>query len=276
MRYPRFAPFSALCIIVACNVPVSKAQLADDLAQGIRTYGSNSSGAQTALTQYNYDENVRTSSGVSSSQQFDLAPPAGNFRGNNTSKLRWLNTGTLTCPNGQSGGSGANLIGTMAYFDDGMLYTSVEPRKNTTSFTYCLTYWGAYPTTVTNALNQGTNSTHNFNTGLLTSTTDANNKTTNYSYDSMWRLASVNYPDGRQETITSQPTIPHFLRGTTVRLMVNSFCSTTIRRNLQDSSYWGASDYETQIMSGCRISDGSECHSHHRSGGPSNHENQVR
>jgi RHS repeat-associated protein len=157
------------------------------------------SGTQLSLTQYNYDESTRASSGLSSANQWDSAPSSGTFRGNNTSLYRWLNSGTFSCPNGHSGGSGGNLISTKTYFDNGMLNTSADPCSNATTYAYNLTYWGALPTTITNALGQATNNTYDFSTGLLASTTDPNNLTTNYNivpYDSMWRLRQVNHPDG--------------------------------------------------------------------------------
>jgi len=163
-------------------------------------------GNQTSLTQYNYDETSRASSGLTSSYQFDSAPPAGTYRGNNTSAYHWLNSGTFTCPNGHSGGSGGYLIGKTAFFDDGMLNTFADPCSNTITYAYSLTYWGALATSITNALNQGTTKTYDFNTSSLASTTDPNNLTTSYSYDSMWRLSHVNRPDGGLDTITHQET----------------------------------------------------------------------
>jgi conjugative relaxase-like TrwC/TraI family protein len=151
------------------------------------------SGNQLSLTQYNYDENTPALSGLTSSYQW--FKPSGTYRGNNTSTLRWLNSGTFTCPNGNSGGSNGYLISKKTYFDDGMLNTSADPCGNTTTYAYSLYYWGALATSVTNALSQVTTNTYDFNTSLLASTTDPNTLTTSYSYDSMWRLAQVSYPD---------------------------------------------------------------------------------
>jgi len=175
----------------------------------------NGSGTKMSLTQYNYDENTPASSGLTSAYQFSSSPPAGTYRGNNTSILRWLNSGTFSCPNGNSGGSNSYLTSKKTYFNDGMLNTSADPCGNTTTYAYNLTYWGALPTTVTNALGQATTNTYDFNTSLLASTTDPNNLTTTYCsstfcYDSMWRITEVSHPDGGLDTITHQEVTPPF------------------------------------------------------------------
>lgn len=171
------------------------------------TQVQNGAGTQMSLTKYNYDETAPASSGLTSANQWDTAPPSGTYRGNNTSVYRWLSpSGTFTCPSGHSGGSGGYLISNKTYFDDGMLNTSADPCGNATTYAYSATYWGALPTTVSNALNQSTTNVYDFNTGLLTSTTDPNNLQTTYSYDSMLRLSQVNRPDGGQDTITHQET----------------------------------------------------------------------
>src|SRR4029077_9635584 len=130
--------------------------------------------------QYNYDESPLGSSGLSSSNQWTSAPPGGAYRGNNTSLYRWLNPGTLTCPNGNSGGSGSNVISRMTYYDGGMLHTSVAPCGNITSYTYSGNYWYAYPTNISNALNQSTSYVYDYNTGLVASVTDPHNHTSTY------------------------------------------------------------------------------------------------
>jgi hypothetical protein len=148
-------------------------------------------GTQLALTQLNYDESAPSASGLTSTQQFDSAPPAGAHRGNVTSRYRWLNSGTLTCPGGGSGGTGSNLIERMTYFDSGMLATSADPCGHADSYAYSLTYWGALSTTVTNALAQSTTNTYDFDTDLLLSTTDPNLLQTTYNYDEMWRPLQI-------------------------------------------------------------------------------------
>ena len=73
-------------------------------------------------------------------------------------------------------------------------------------YAYSSTYAGSLPTAITNALNQTSNYGYDFNTGLLTSAEDPNNLTTTYTYDNMWRLASVSYPDGGSAVITREET----------------------------------------------------------------------
>ncbi len=164
----------------------------------------NGAGAQMANTQYGYDESSLGNSGVGTSEQHSSAPPAGTFRGNQTSVARWLNSGTLTCQNGHSAGTGSSVTSKVTYFDTGTVQTSADPCGNTTTFAYSNTYWGAYPTTVTNPLSQVTSHAFDFNTGLVTSTTDPNNLVTSYTYDAMWRPAGVTRPDGGSDTINRQ------------------------------------------------------------------------
>jgi RHS repeat-associated protein len=190
---------------MALNGPNASSYLANNLLSLPYTVQIlNGSGTQYASTRYGYDESSLGSSGVGSTEQHDTAPPTGTYRGNQTSTLRWLNSGTLTCQNGHSAGTGSNVTSKITYFDTGTVQSSSDPCGNTTSFLYSNNYWGAYPTTVTNALSQVTGHTYDFNTGLLTSTTDPNNLVTSYGYDSMWRIASVANPDGGGESINRQ------------------------------------------------------------------------
>jgi RHS repeat-associated protein len=186
----------------------------------------NGGGTQVSLTQYKYDETARASSSLTSSYQFDTAPPSGNYRGNKTSVLRWLNSGTFTCPSGTSGGSSGNLISKKTYFDDGMLNTTADPCANTTTYAYSLTYWGALPTTITNSLSQKTTNVYDFNTGLLTSSTDPNTLVTSHTYDSLWRPLQTTHPDSSLDT----DTVAHQEASTpftaTVTSMINTAQST--------------------------------------------------
>ncbi|MCI0720192.1 MAG: hypothetical protein L0338_14665 [Acidobacteria bacterium] len=68
----------------------------------------------------------------------------------------------------------------------------------------------AYPDSVTDGPPTGTqlttSFTYNFNTGLLSSTTDPNNKTTSLSYDTLRRLTAVTRPDNQQITTSYDDT----------------------------------------------------------------------
>lgn len=144
-------------------------------------------GTQRAYTTYSYDGSSLISSGITT--QHNSAPPNGNTRGNLTSVARWLNT------------TGAYLTSTNTYFDTGMVNVAKDPKLNPTTYAYSSTYVGAFPTTITNALNQFATSTYDFNTGLLNSTTDPNNQTTSYQYDQMLRTTEIDRPDGGQTTL---------------------------------------------------------------------------
>jgi RHS repeat-associated protein len=146
------------------------------------------SGNRIAETDYTYDEPAYlTSSGITT--QHGAAPAA--VRGNPTTVSRWLNTGSP-------------VVSHTNWYDTGKIYQSIDPLGHATTFAYSGTFLGAYPTTVTNALGQFYTQNFDFSTGLVTSKTDLNSLVTSYTYDSMWRLASVTRPDGGGDTITHQ------------------------------------------------------------------------
>jgi RHS repeat-associated protein len=146
-------------------------------------------GTQRAYTTYSYDQTALATSSVPSTLH-DLTPPDGTYRGNQTSVSRWLNT------------TGGSLTSTKTFFDTGEVNIAKDPKNNLTTYAYSLTYEGAYPTTITNALNQATTNVYDFNTGLLTSTTDPNSQPTTYSYDpETLRKTQTTYPDGGQTNI---------------------------------------------------------------------------
>ena len=168
-------------------------------------------GAQRAYTFYLYDQYALGSSGIGSSQQHDTNPPDGTYRGNQTSVDRWLNGSTVATTKCNISVSNGYLVSYATFYDTGTVNTAVDScgssatdTTHMTTYAYSGTYVGAYPTTITNPLSQQTNHTYDFNTGLLASTTDANSQTTSFTYDNMWRIASVTYPDGGSATITHQ------------------------------------------------------------------------
>ncbi len=162
----------------------------------------NGGGIKCAETDYFYDDAARlVSSGVS--QQHVAAPSS--VRGNLIHTTQQLSS--TPC---QASASWTPLNSYRDVYDTGVLQQSIDPLGHTTTYAYSGTYYGAYPTTVTNALNQSTTYTYDFNTGLITSIKDPNNQVNNqvttYAYDVMERVASVQHPDGGQATISNQET----------------------------------------------------------------------
>jgi RHS repeat-associated protein len=160
-------------------------------------------GNQVAQTTYGYDEYSLNPSGAST--QFNTAPANGSFRGNQTSVHRWLNGTTATTTNCNVSVSNGYVVSYTHYNDSGTLYTSTDAcassptdPNHTTTFGYSSTFAYAYPTSVTNPLQQIASTNYDFNTGLVTATTDVNGQTTTTSYDQYWRPAEVDYPDQGQ------------------------------------------------------------------------------
>jgi YD repeat-containing protein len=171
----------------------------------------NGSGYKCAETDYAYDDPAKlTPSGVT--EQHVAAP--NSVRGNLSSTTQQLSP--TPC---QSNASWTPITSYHNVYDTGEPYQSIDPLGHTTTYAYSPTYYGAYPTTVTNALNQSTAHVYDFNTGLLTSTTDPNSLTTSYSHDNMLRLIQSIHPDGGQETITYQESAYPFT--TTVSTPIN-------------------------------------------------------
>jgi RHS repeat-associated protein len=154
--------------------------------------GASASGAcgangAIACTSYGYDETTLGSSGITT--QHDSAPPAGTYRGNQTSVNRWLNLGNKL------------LTAKRVFYDTGTVETSTDPSGNTTTYTYdASTLAGAF-VTKTQAPDTNSPVTHHitqdwfdFNTGLKTSHTDENSNPTTYSYDDMLRIETITPP----------------------------------------------------------------------------------
>ncbi len=166
------------------------------------------SGNQEKLTNFGYDESGVVSSGA----QTGLVAPPGS-RGNVTSISRWLNTtnsyakttytyydtgnvasmtdpcGNTTCSD-MPGASGANHTTTYSYTDNFASGTGTAPGQT-----------NAFLTTVTDP-NTGVAHAETFTwgyaDGLLRSSNDQNQRTTNYQYDTIARLTQVSFPDGGQ------------------------------------------------------------------------------
>jgi YD repeat-containing protein len=61
---------------------------------------------------------------------------------------------------------------TYSYFSTGMLQQQTDAKNHSTTFEYDPAFAGAYVTKVTNALNQSTQMSYDFNSGLLTNVKD--------------------------------------------------------------------------------------------------------
>lgn len=150
-------------------------------------------------TDYTYDDSVDSYPG--SLIQHTTAPFS--VRGNLTTVTRQL----FSTPCSSTTPSKTPLTTTQHMYDTGMLHSFTDPLSNPTTYAYASTYYGAYPTTVTNAKSQNTTYAYDFNSGTVTSITDPNGpgpsghgKT--YSYDCMLRPEEIDYPDGGQQTVT--------------------------------------------------------------------------
>jgi RHS repeat-associated protein len=145
--------------------------------------------SQKAYTQYGHDETATITSGMGAAQNLDLAVWTGTRRGNTTSVNRWRNLPSVK-----------TLSSTTTYYDTGMPSVAKDPLLNPTTYFYSSTFQDAYLTQVQNALNQSTYRNYEYNTGLLTSTTDPNGQITTASYDADWRPANVTRPTGGGQT----------------------------------------------------------------------------
>jgi RHS repeat-associated protein len=208
-----------------------------DLPASVKVAG----GTQTAYTTYMYDEGSVVPSGIGMSEQH-VTPP-GTVRGNQTSVHRQLNNGSTvavgSCP---AVGSGGYLVTNVTFFDTGVANVSKDPCLNDTTYAYSGAYYGAYVTGITNALGQSTTRAYDLNTGLITATSDLNTRTTYFGYDSMWRLASMNHPDGGSTTIAHQESSPPYSETVTKKL--------TSAQNLVTTTFFDGAGrpYQTELL----------------------------
>ena len=155
---------------------------------------TDASNATVESTSYGYDEaNSLVPSGITT--QHNNTPATGSHRGNLSSVSRWLNT------------TGGSLVSIEKTFDTGESNQSIDPLGHTVTHTYDVAYLGGYLTQTCDALNHCVSGTYDLNTGLQTSLTDENASyqasgntpgdpahTTNYSYDSTFRITDVLLP----------------------------------------------------------------------------------
>jgi RHS repeat-associated protein len=188
-----------------------------------------SNGNRMAETDSIYDESqYLTASNIST--QHGAAPNPAPVCGNLTTISHWLNT------------NNSFISSHTNWYDTGEIFKTIDPLGHTTTHSYDSAYAGAYATKTCNALSQCFSGTYDFNTGLLTSFTDANASvqasgttpgdpahTSNYSYDFMERLTSGTLPaDGsgnRPQTTFNypNPTTVERLRKITTTLTDDTF-----------------------------------------------------
>jgi RHS repeat-associated protein len=149
-------------------------------------------GNRVAETDYAYDESQYLTAANITTQH--IAPPNA-VRGNLTTVSRWLNP------------SNTMISSHTNWYDTGEVYQQIDPLGNTTTHSYDSAYAGAYSTQTSDALGHVVSGTYDFNTGLLTSFTNANATTqasgntpgdsahtSNYVYDFMSRMTSATLP----------------------------------------------------------------------------------
>jgi RHS repeat-associated protein len=167
--------------------------------------------AQTQLEYDNYTSGIAASGAVQHDSAYNTS---FTVRGNTTATQRWRNT------------DAAWLTTRNQYDNAGNILSSTDPGNHRTTFgyadswgdTHCVPTGGnaaAYLTSTTNALSQISQSTFNSCTGTTASTTDANNNTTNLSYnDPMDRLAQTLFPPdtsgnrGSTSTVYNEAALP--------------------------------------------------------------------
>ncbi len=142
-------------------------------------------GTLVAKTVTNYDETNSLSAANISTQHGSALQTA---LGHPSSVQRWQSTSS-------------SPMSHTAWYDTGVPFTYTDPNGNLTTFSYAGQYAGALLTGSVNALNQTTQIGYDSSTGLQSSITDPNNQSTNFTFDNMWRVRSVSYPDGGQTTI---------------------------------------------------------------------------
>jgi RHS repeat-associated protein len=171
-----------------------------DLPLSQKVYSGACTGTLIAEKTYGYDENtLQSSPGTDSSGYLKVPPSTVGLRGNQTS-INHL----------QLQPTGPTISSLSSYYDTGKLYTATDPNQHTTTYTYDPSYFGVYLTKTqmpsTNSVTHVVSGTYDFNQGVISSFTDQNLKTSQYSYDSLGRIVSASFPDTGLKTI-SYPTL---------------------------------------------------------------------
>lgn len=166
----------------------------------------NAAGTIVAQTTLSYDEAIYPL--ITYGAITGWTDPLTSYRGNVTTTSRWLDYPTAT------------WIQTHAQFDQcGNVKSSWDELNRQSQIDYSPTYVFAYPTATTSAVPDSsgaygqssgltTSTVYDLNTGKVTSSTDANGRTTTFQYnDSLNRITRVDRPDGGW-TITAYSDVP--------------------------------------------------------------------
>lgn len=185
----------------------------------------NNAGAMVAQRQYGYDETALQPTSVATHHLNATGP-----RGNLTSDSKWLNTTNTLVTNNTK------------WYDTGELYQVIDPLGHSATFSYDVAFAGAYITSSCNALSQCSFADFDFNSGRLTSSTDANGSglgdpahTTTYTFDTMLRPLCTTAADGGQSCL-SYPNVVTTSKTIKVTPTLNNISSTILDgfgRNIQ-------------------------------------------
>jgi RHS repeat-associated protein len=146
-------------------------------------------GCKLAETDTTYDEANYLTSYPSSLPTGTHVSPPNSVRGNPTTVTQQL-FAAGACPTTTQAGPTSHTN----WYDTGEVYQSTDPLGNTATHNYDPAYGGALPTKTINPLNQSVTGAYDFNTGLLTSFTDANGNSTSLAFDNMRRVTSITFP----------------------------------------------------------------------------------
>ncbi|HKV94511.1 MAG TPA: hypothetical protein VJW20_18335, partial [Candidatus Angelobacter sp.] len=165
------------------------------------------SGCSMAETDYTYDEPgyLTTYPGTLPAGTHGAAP-GGTIRGNLTTVTKWAAPTSSCNPK-----SGTAIISHTKWYDTGVPYQTFDPLGHTTTYSYDPVYAGAFVTQTcapsTGGVSHCVSGTYDSATGLLESLTNENATTqasgntpgdsahtSNYSYDTSWRLIQAQAP----------------------------------------------------------------------------------
>ena len=105
----------------------------------------------------------------------------------------YIGAGNLTKQLDWKSGSTYVTTAQNTYNSYGLVTQTLDPRNNTTTYTYDA--YNLYPATTTNALSQSTNDQYDYSTGKMTQTIDPNKLTFQTLYDGVGRPLQVFQPD---------------------------------------------------------------------------------